>query len=155
MKSHCEQVASKALAGRGYEPFLPSYTIRRRWTDRIKEMELPLFPGYLFCRLDVKRRLPVLMSPGVVDLVGFGKVPAAIEDAEVDAVRAIIASGLPAQPWPFMREGQRVLVEDGPLRGVEGMITNIKDRHRLVVSVTLLQRSVSVEMDPAWIRSIH
>ncbi len=154
VKSHCEQIASKALAARGYDPFLPSYQIRRRWSDRVKLMELPLFPGYLFCRLDVTQRLPVLTSPGVVDLVGIGKVPVAIDEAEVDAIRAVVGSGLAARPWPFVREGQRVQVEDGPLRGMQGIVTSIQDR-RMIISVTLLQRSVSVAMDPAWIRSIQ
>jgi transcription antitermination factor NusG len=151
VKSKHEQVASAVLRGKGYEPFLPSYRVRRRWTDRVKETELPLFPGYLFCRMDAADRLPVLMSSGVVGIVGTGKVPEPIEEREIAAIRAVLDSGLPAMPWPFVHPGDSVQVEWGPLRGARGVIEKVDNRQRLVVSVTLLQRSISVELDPAWV----
>jgi len=151
VKSKHEQIASIVLRGKGYDPFLPVYKVRRQWSDRIKEMESPLFPGYLFCRLDSSRRLPVLSSTGVVGIVGVGKTPVPIEEREIEAIQAVIQSGLPAQPWPFLGPGRPVRVAHGPLRGVDGVVTNVKDRQRLVVSVMLLQRSISVEMDAAWV----
>jgi transcription antitermination factor NusG len=151
VKSRHEQVASAALRGKGYEPFLPCYTARRRWSDRTKVAELPLFPGYVFCRLDVNHRLGVLQSAGVVGIVGIGKTPAPIEEREIAAILAVASSGLPAMPWPFVHPGDPVQVAFGPLRGVQGVVQNVNDRQNLVVSVTLLQRSISVELDPTWV----
>lgn len=150
VRSKHERIAWTVLKGKGYDPFLPSYKVRRRWSDRIKETELPLFPGYVFCRMHAADRLPVLTSTGVVGIVGIGKIPAPIEEREIEAVRAVIQSGLPAQPWPFFQPGDTVEVKDGPLRGVQGVVENVKDRKRLVLSVILLQRSISVELDPTW-----
>jgi len=125
--------------------------VRRQWTDRIRETELPLFPGYVFCRMDPAHRLAVLTSTGVVGTVGVGKVPVPIEEREIDAIRAVIHSGLPCQPWPFMHQGDTVQVKHGPLRGVRGILESVKGRQSLLVGLTLLQRSISVELDPAWV----
>ena len=154
VKSKFEAVASAALSGKGYEPFLPLYRSRRRWSDRVKQVNLPLFPGYVFCRFDVGTRLPVLTTPGVISVVGYGREPVAIDEGEIAAVRAIIASGLPAMPWPFLRTGNRVLIEEGPLGGIEGIVLSMKKECRLIVSVTMLQRSMGVEIDRAWVRPL-
>jgi len=148
-------IASVTLRGKGYEEFLPLYRSRRRWSDRIKELDLPLFPGYLFCRFDVSDRLmPILTTPGVIGIIGAGKTPVSVDDEEIEAVRAILRSGLAARPWPFLRVGSKVYMEAGPLVGVEGIITNTDKVYRLIVSVRLLQRSVAVEIDRAWARPI-
>src|SRR6266536_736592 len=110
VRSRSEQMTAMALEGRGYKPFLPIYKVPRRWTDRVKLMDMPLFPGYVFCRFDPQRRLPILTTPGVVEVVGVGKVPAPIDEAEIDAIRAVVQAGLPAQPWPFTREGDKVTI---------------------------------------------
>jgi transcription antitermination factor NusG len=151
VKSRHEQVATAVLRAKGYDPFSPSYRVQRRWTDRIKETELPLFPGYVFCRLNVADRLPVLMSAGVIGIVGIGKMPVPIEESEMEAIRAVMRSGLPALPWPFVHPGDSVRVEFGPLRGVQGVVEGVNDQQRLVVSVALLQRSISVALDPNWV----
>jgi transcription antitermination factor NusG len=148
-------VASATLRGKGYEDFLPLYPSRRRWSDRIKELELPLFPGYLFCRFDVSDRLmPILTTPGVIGIVGAGKTPIPVGDEEIESIRAILRSGLAAQPCSFLGIGSRVYVERGPLAGVEGIVTSTDKVYRLVVSVDLLQRSVAVEIDRDWARPI-
>ena len=150
-RSKHEHVAATVLRGKGYEPFLPSYSVRRRWTDRIKDTELPLFPGYVFCRMDVADRLAVLTSTGVVGIVGIGKTPEPINEREIAAIWAVMRSGLPAMPWPFIHPGDCVHVESGPLRGVQGCVLSFDDHQRLVVSVSLMQRSISVRLDPAWV----
>jgi transcription antitermination factor NusG len=120
-----------------------------------KEVELPLFPGYLFCRLDPRDRLlPIWTTPGVIGIVGPGKIPLPVAKEEIEAVRSILGSGLTAQPWPFLGLGTRVYIEYGPLRGLEGVITSTDKVHRLVVSVELLQRSVAVEINSNWARPI-
>ena len=129
-----EKMVASVLLLKGYEGFLPLYIRRSRWSDRIKNVELPLFPGYMFCRFDVNKRLPILVTPGVIQVVGIG----------------IVISGLQAEPRSYLNIGQRVRIELGPLAGVEGILTSTKGSSRLVVSVSLLQRSVSVEIDQSW-----
>lgn len=155
VRSRSEPVTTAVLQGQGYAPFLPAYKVSRKWTDRTRQVDTPLFPGYVFCRFDPQRRLPILMTPGVLGVVGFGKVPAPIDEWEIDAIRAVVAAGLPAQPWPFTREGDEVSIVEGPLRGVQGIVIKVKNYQHLILSVTMLQRSVSVEVDPNWVQRIN
>jgi transcription antitermination factor NusG len=99
-------------------------------------------------------RLPVLTVPGVVGLVGIGKQPVSIPDPEVDRIRTLVRSGLLVSPWPFLREGDQVLIERGPLAGLDGILQRLKGKLRIVVSISLLQRSVSAEIDRAWVRPL-
>ena len=154
VRSNFESSSVRHLRQRGYETFFPTYTFKSRWSDRIKTSERALFPGYLFCRLDPTDRLPVLTVPGVVRLVGFDKKPVTIPDCEIDAVRRVVESGLRVSPWPFLHTGQRVLIERGPLANVEGVLTEFKREFRIVVSISLLQRSVAAELDGDWVRPI-
>jgi len=154
-KSRSENVVATQLRGKGYEPFLPMYKSRRRWSDRVKELELPLFPGYLFCKFNPLDRLPILMTPGVLQVVGNGKNPIPVDDAEIVTLRMVMRSGLPRQPWPSPQVGQRVRLEYGPLSGVEGILQSFKGGRRIVLSVALLQRSVAVEVDESWVSPIH
>lgn len=155
VKSNCERTAELHLADRGYERFAPSYRVERQWSDRKKEVDQFLFPGYVFCRLDPHDRLPVLSVPGVVGLVGFGKIPAPIPDQEIDRIQRMLQSGLLVKPWPFLEVGQMVLIERGPLSGIEGILAEEKAQCRLVVSVNLLRRSVAAEVERAWVRPIQ
>src|SRR5271155_2926838 len=140
VRTRQEAGVAEQLNGQGYERFLPLYKLRKRWSDRIKQVEAPLFPGYLFCRFDPQKRLPILKTPGVIQIVGYNRAPTPIEEAEIDAIQTLVASGLPNQPWPFLETGDRVRIESGPLRGLEGILVEFKGNHRLVVSDTLLQR---------------
>ena len=147
VKSNREKVIAAALQHMGYEQFLPLYRTQRRWSDRLKDLDLPLFSGYVFCRLDPVHRLPVLIIPGAISFVGLGKTPIPVEDSEITALQTIVRAGVPVVPWPFLQVGQRVRIEQGPLREIEGVVTDLKNGLRLVVSVGLLQRSVAVEID--------
>jgi len=151
VRAQHEKRVTERLIGTGYEPFLPLYKCRRAWSDRIKEFEAPLFPGYVFCRFDPLNRLPILKTPGVIQIVGTKRVPAPLDESEICGIRTMVASGVPNQPWPFLAVGDRVRVESGPLRGLEGILTAFKGNHRLLISVTLLQRSVSAELDSAYV----
>lgn len=155
VKPNWERRVAHQLDRKGYEEFLPTYRVRRRWSDRWKELDLPLFPGYVFCRFAPQRSLCVVRTAGVVFVVSFGGTPAPVSDGEIAAIRKAVQSGLEVGPWPYLHVGHRVRIEDGPLAGVEGILVEIKSRRKLVVSVTLLQRSVAVELDgcrvfPAW-----
>jgi transcription antitermination factor NusG len=154
VRSNYERVAQLHLRERGYEEFAPSYRQERTWSDRRKIVDQFLFPGYVFCRVDPSARLPVLTIPGVVSLVGCGKIPTPVPDQEIEHVRTMIQSGLLVTPWPFFHVGQGVLIERGPLAGVEGILQEVKGRFRLVVSIPLLQRSVSTEIDRDWVRPL-
>jgi len=155
VRSNCEKIAELHLRDRGYERFAPAYKVERQWSDRRKEIDRFLFPGYVFCRLDGQDRLPVLTIPGVVGLVGFGKIPAPIPDEEIERIQRMLQSGLLVKPWPFLEVGQTVLIERGPLAGMEGILAEEKGQCRLVVSVHLLRRSVAAEVDRTWVRPVQ
>jgi transcriptional antiterminator NusG len=152
--SNQEKIAATVLADRGFEPFLAVYQTRRIRCGRVVTAEVPLFPGYVFCRFDYSRRSPIITVNSVASIVGFGKQPTPIPDEEIDAVRAIVDSGLAADPAPFLREGQRIRVTHGPLKSVEGCLVQKKSTWRLVVAVEILQRCVSVEIDPAYVEAL-
>jgi transcription antitermination factor NusG len=149
-----ESAVSRNLKAKGYEEYLPTYRCRRRWSDRVKTVELPLFPGYLFCRLDIRQRLPILIIPGVMSFAGIGKCPFPVQESEILSIQQIVASGLQYEPWPLINIGQLVSVEYGPLRGLTGRVIDTKKNYRIVVSVQLLQRSVAVEIDRDCIKPV-
>ena len=155
VRSNREKTASLLLENVGYECFLPTSKYTRRWSDRMKEVEVPLFPGYLFCRMNPHDRLPVLMTPGVIQIVGVGTTPIPVEEEEIAAIQRVGKSGLSTMPWPYLEVGEAVRIEDGPLRGMNGIIVKIKSGLKLVLSVSLLQRSVAVEVDRSWVSSVH
>lgn len=140
----------------GVEGFLPTYRDKRVWSDRTKIIEVPLFGGYVFARFDAKSlHMPVVRLGGVKSVVGFGSDPQALADTEIESVRTLVASGFPMQQWPFLKAGQKVRVEHGPLRGTEGVIVSQKDEWMMVVSIELLQRSVAVLLDRSVLRGIR
>jgi transcription antitermination factor NusG len=151
VKSHHEQIVATALQCKNYESYHPIYTCVRRWSDRVRELSFPLFPGYVFCRFDPQSRLPILMTPGVAHIVSVGKTPAAVEESEIGAIQAVVAAGLKREPWPFLEIGDRVIVRKGPVQGLEGILIREKRRSRVVVSITLLRRSIAIEMDSDWL----
>ena len=145
-----EKAIASSLLNKGYEGFLPLYRQKRRWSDRIKEVQVPFFPGYLFCRFDVNKRLPVLTTPGVKKIVSIGKEPHPVEDSEIEALQATVVSGLQVESRSYLNIGQKVRIERGPLSGIEGILTSLKGLNRLILSVHLLQRSISVDIDESW-----
>jgi len=155
VRPRSEKHVQICLEEKGYEVFLPAYSSTREWSDRVKSISIPLFPSYLFCRFDVHARLPVLVTPGVHSVVGIGKTPIAVDDSEIAAIQQVLKSGVAAQPWPYLKVGERVQVEAGPLQGLNGIVTREKGIDRLIVSVTLLMRSVSIEIDRSWITPLR
>jgi transcription antitermination factor NusG len=148
-----EKITAQTLRVDGFEEFLPLYSSNRLWSDRIKKIQSPLFPGYVFCRFDPIVRQAILKTPGVVSIVSFGKIPEPIPDAEISALQSVCRSGLSATPYPTPRIGSVVRLHEGPLRGLEGIL--VEDRKtRLIISLTLLQRSVAVVIDRDWIAPI-
>jgi transcription termination/antitermination protein NusG len=146
-----ERLSARHLQVRGYDVFLPCYYEHRRWSDRIKKVETPLFVGYVFCLIggDIVGKL--VTTPGVIRIVGDGQRPLAVPREEIDSIRRVVDAQLRAEPWEFLQVGQRVRVGLGPLRGTEGIVIRVQNRNRLIISVAVLQRSVAVEMDPSWV----
>jgi transcription antitermination factor NusG len=147
VRSRHEKVVEKGLRAKGYAVFSPFYRTRRKRVDRIVEIDVALFPGYVFCHFDSNHRLPILVTPGIVRVVGLGSKPEAVDDSEIASIRTVAMSGRPVQPWPFLRSGQRIRLHSGPLTGAEGIFLRVKDEYHLVISVSLLQRSVSVVIE--------
>jgi len=155
VRTRQEKLIASLLEHRSYKTFVPLRRGRRRWSDRMKEIEQALFPGYVFCRFDINRRLPVLTTPGVLEVVGSGSAFIPVDEIEILNLQAVVASQICADPWPYQYIGQRVRVECGPLQGVEGFLQTVKTADRLILSVSLLQRSVAVEIDQRWVRPLE
>jgi transcription antitermination factor NusG len=142
-----EKAVATNLSMLGLEEYVPLHRVRRLWSDRVKVLDTPLFPGYVFCRFAYADRLRVLNSPGVDSIVGCGKTEVPVDDSEIAAVRTLVASGRPLAHLPFLRIGQGVLIERGPLAGIRGVVLREQSAWRVVVSVEALDRSIAVEVD--------
>ena len=147
VRSRHEKAVENSLKSKRYNVFSPSYRTKRKRVDRIAEIEVPLFPGYVFCQFDPSKRMPILMTPGVVGVVGRGNRPDPVDDTEINFTRTVTLAGRSVQPWSFLRLGQRIRMQSGPLTGVEGIFLRVQDEDHLIVSVTLLQRAVSVVIE--------
>ncbi len=141
-----ERRAERALLNQGFETYLPVYRVRRQWSDRMKNLDTILFPGYVFCRFTYQDRLRVLNSPGVRSVVTTGREPAPVSEDELAAIRTLLASGRPILPWPYLRIGQKVVIRDGQFASLRGVILRAKDSWRVVVSVEALSCSLSIEV---------
>ena len=142
-----EKSVARQLEERGIDCFLPLYKSWRRWADRRKQVELALFPSYVFVRIDPKERLRVLQLPGVVRLVSFNGSLAALPESEIEGLRNCLEEGDYAQPHPYLRIGRRVSVVRGPLSGASGILIRKRDKLRFVISIDVLMRSVAVELN--------
>lgn len=150
-----EETAAEALEKKSYEVYLPMHLVRKVWSDRIRAVSMPLFSGYVFCHFDIEQRwLPILTTAGVRQIVSVGKVPVAIPDSEIEAIRAVIHSGIPLAPADMLQEGMPVLVTRGPFAGIEGSFLRYQGRDRLILSITLIRRSVLVEVDRALVEPL-
>ena len=154
VRSRAEFAVAQYLEGAKYSVFLPTYSDLHRWSDRVKTIRTPFFPGYVFCRMDINARLSVLQAPGVVNVVSCGRSFVPVPDDEIAAVRAVASSPLFARHCPYLNVGDQVIIKRGPLAGVEGMLIQVKNDYRLVVSIHLLQRSLAVEVDLADVHPV-
>jgi len=154
VRTRWESSTAVLLSSKGYQAFLPTFKARKRWNGKFREINSPLFPGYVFCRFDAQKRLPILVTPGVLAVVGRGKVPLPVDDAEIAAIQTVVSSGFRAEPWPYLEVGQRIRIESDSLSGLEGILINFKGNQRIVVSVTLLRRSVALEIDRSCVKPV-
>jgi transcription antitermination factor NusG len=149
-----ERQVELLLTHKGYECLLPMYWQKRRWSDRIVEVELPLFPTYVFCRFSTFAIGKAISTPGVTRVVRFGGQHAEVDVNEIDALKMLVRGNLLREPWLYVPEGTVVRVESGPLAGAQGIICSSDARRRFVISVTLLQRSVAVQLDENTVVSV-
>lgn len=142
-----EKMVAATLLGKGFEVFLPTYNAVHRWSDRNRQVTLPLFPGYLFFANEIDRWLQIVSTPGVNGIIKVGNVPAEISHEEICAIRRMVESTLRVEPHPFLRDGDLVRIKAGPLAGLEGIVSRKKDALRLVLSIQILGQSAAVEID--------
>jgi transcription antitermination factor NusG len=141
-----DRAVAQALESQGYETFLPQYRRRPHHGMPSQDPEMPLFPGYVLCRFDIRRASPVVDTPGVIRILGEGAEPAALPGHEVASLQTAIRAGLPLEPFPFVQRGARMRIERGALAGVEGIVVSSRAKVRLVLSITLLQKSALLEI---------
>ena len=153
-KPRYERVASAIISEKGYPCFLPMYTETRKWSDRRKSLAKPLFPGYLFFRSRPESLGGVVATTGILRIVGYSGNAISIEESEIEAIQAAVDSGLNLEQHAYLEVGDRVRLESGPLAGLHGILSDRKNRCRFVVSVGLLRRSVSVEVDSRWLSPV-
>ena len=142
-----EKVIANALTNKGFDVFLPLYVAGRQWKDRTKQLSLPLFPCYVFLRDSLVRRLDVLKTPGVRQIVSSSGRPAEIPNTEIEAIRTAFNTSLKMEPYPLLQCGDIARVKTGPLAGLEGILVRKKKLFRLVLSVEMLGKAVAVEVD--------
>lgn len=153
--SRHEKSAAVHVEGQELECFLPTYRSLRRWKDRRKQIELPLFPGYLFVRMALSDRLRVLQVPGVVQLVSIQGRPAALPEADIQALRDGLARTTGVQPHPYLIVGRPVRVRSGAFAGMEGILVRRKGQFRIVISINLIQRAFAIEVDEADVEPVR
>lgn len=151
--AHHEKRVAEQLTNRQVEHFLPLYNSVRRWKDRRVTLPMPLFPGYIFVRIDLRDRLRVLEIPSVARLVGFNGSPTPLPDGDIEKLRGGLAAGLHAEPYHYLQAGRRVRVTSGPLEGLEGVLIRRKNLSQFIVSLELIQRSVCLQIDSVNLES--
>jgi len=149
-----EFVAVRHLSDIGYASFAPSYRSELHWSDRTKKVDVPLFSGYVFCQLSRAPLKPIFSSPAVIKIVGSRNNPLTVPLCEIEALQALMRSHYRVEPCPYLEAGSRVRIIDGPMIGVEGIVTLNKDKHRVVISVEIMRRSVAVEITNSMVSKI-
>ena len=152
--AHHEKSVARQLDERRIESFVPLYRSIRRWKDRRKELQLALFPSYVFVRINMKQRVNVLQVPGVVNFVSFGGLPAPLPDCAMENLRNGLNRHACAQPHPYLAVGRRVRIVNGPFCGIEGILVRRKEKLRVILSIALIQRAVAIEVDESDIAPI-
>jgi|SRR5579864_465805 len=145
VKPRHELSTAAILRNKGYEEFVPLYRRQQCWSDRRKLVQFPLFQGYVFCRFNAESKAPIVTTPGVIRIVGNAKQPLPIDEKEILAIQLVCRRGATAEPHPYVNVGSRVLISDGPLAGIEGIVVNFKNHH-IILSLRLVEKSICVDV---------
>jgi transcription antitermination factor NusG len=150
VRTGAERQVATTLRAKGYEEFLPLWTVTRKSVSSL----MPLFPGYLFCQINPHAQGLIVTTPGVIRILAFGGRPAPIDPEEIRSIQIIVNSGVPLCTWWGLQLGDKVYVQDGPLRGAVGIVTSIRAKQRLVVSIPMMMRTIAAEIDPEWVTAL-
>jgi transcription antitermination factor NusG len=154
-RHQCEKMVAETLTTKQFEVFLPLYATVRRWTDRQKTLFLPIFPGYVFVRGGLDRRLEIVMTPGVHTILFYGEQVAAIPETEIHNIRMMVEGPYRVEPYPYLKCGEKVRITRGSLKGIEGVLVRKKNLYRIILSMDLLQQCVAVEIDASDVEPVH
>jgi len=149
-----EKTVAQILTSKGFEILLPLYSTARQWKDRTKLISVPLFPCYVFLRGALERQLAVMTTPGVHAIVSTAGQPTPIPHSEIEAIRRVVEGGARVEPHPFLTCGEWVRVKCGPLMGIQGILVRKKNLYRLVLSVEILGKAASVEIDALLVERV-
>jgi transcription antitermination factor NusG len=149
-----ERKVEHLLKQKGYDCFTPIYRAKRKWSDRIVEIDFPLFPGYVFCHFNSSALGKAISTQGVTRVVGFGGTPAEVAREEIEALQLLARTSFLREPWNYLPDGTLVLVETGPLAGIRGIISADGNKKQLVISITLLHRSVAIQLGEDTVISV-
>jgi transcription antitermination factor NusG len=145
--AHHERRVSEHLSARGIEYFLPTYRVVHRWKDRKVELQLPLFPSYVFLRLAMREHFRVVGVPGIARIVGTSRQPTPLPECEIESLKNTRDSGLRAQPYPYLEIGRKVRIKAGPFEGLQGILVRRKGKFRVVFSLQLIRSSFVLDVD--------
>jgi transcription antitermination factor NusG len=154
VRPQSERMVSMLLRYKGYEDFVPQYQPSSPACEGRMGRERPVFPGYVFCRMTGEARGLIVTTPGVIRIVSAGNQPLPVDDSEIDSLRLAVSSGRSLEPWPHLERGDWVELTQGPLRGCRGYLKSWKNARKLLITVTLLQRAVAVELDREAVRPL-
>ena len=149
-----EKAVNDLLENKGIRSFLPLIKQLRQWKDRRKWVETPLFNSYVFINIDLKDRLYALQTQGVIRLISFGGIPAAIPDWQIEQLKQLIAHPETLRPEEYLRAGDWVEVVQGPFRGIKGMLREIRGETRIAILIDGIMQSVSFEVDRGLVKKI-
>lgn len=155
VRFHHEKVVARLLEAKGFSSFSPTYEDDEKVGGKGRAAEKSLFPGYVFGRFNLRYRMPILTTPGVYRIVGYGRTPSPIAPEEISAILGVVKANVPAEPYEFLQTGKRVRIVSGPLAGVEGLLVETRSSCRMILSVSLIQRSIRIEVDRAALRPIE
>ena len=147
VKPRHEKSASLLLQLKGLQTLVPLTRKLHQYKSRKRAFDLPLFPGYVFCHFDTTACLPVLSTPSVTKILGSGRTPIPIEDSEITSLQIAVREKLSVQSHPYLERGSQVSITEGPLTGLKGIVSDLRSPLRVVLSVSMLRRSVVVEVD--------
>ena len=151
-KPRHEKTVSNDLYKKGYEVYLPLLREKRKWSDRKKWIEFPLFKSYLFVKTDIKNSLSVVQSYGVVKIIKFGEKVGIVQNEIIDSIRLMIEGGYKPEPLDYFIKGDPVIVKEGPLKGLIGEVVRIDNNERLIVRIDAIQHSVSIQIERGFLR---
>lgn len=153
-KARHEKKVHHTLIQKGMTSYLPLQTFYRRWSDRYKKVQEPLFSCYIFVKIALRDRLSVLQTDGVVRLVAFNGIPATIPEDQINSIKTILENDYQIERVDYLTPGQRIEITQGPLKGVKGILAEIKNSHRLIVRIDSIMQAISIDIDYRDIKSI-